>query len=937
MNDYTLESYIESYLTHLEKDLGYSSHSIRNSQVHLNNFKNWAKYRGLYLANQVTTKDLLDYQSYTYHYQKKNQEALSNLTQRQRISKIKLFFSWLNRNNYILYNPGSKLKLAKKISPLPKYILTAYEVEKVMSQVDIKTQRGIRDRAILETLYSTGIRRAELTGLSVNDIDFSRGTLMVRQGKGRKDRLIPIGERALHWIGKYLSDVRRYWKTKKHKDTLFISNKGVGMKAICLGHLVRSYIKKADIGKMGSCHLFRHTMASLMLENGASIRYVQEMLGHARMDTTELYTHISISKLKDVHKETHPASYTIIPLAVPEKPSNNLESINQYVNEFLDFLKTKKGYTDTTLELIKRLINLFLNHSNIDSIHNISSDHYFLYENHVYNLRTKDENLLDSKTRYRRLYFVNQFFKYLFGKDYINFEINVELEKPHYHKKTHTLFTVEEIESLIDSIDLSDYIGIRDRAIFELFYSTGITRKELINLTLSDIDLDSNMVNIRRSRVIPITDRALFWIKEYLKNSRDQFFKSESSYLFLTQKSAQSSIDILIVLTKKYLKKAGLSKELTCHIFRESFKSFMSNNGADKTFINILFGKEKSSRLDKLKADLSQYHPGKMKIDLPEKQEETNELKKYLEEHLEWMRINNSSKATMRNRKSYVNMFISWCLDKEIEDLKELDKELLLKYQRDIYDESSDRQEKPLSLASKRYMLSHLVSFFSYLVEMNVLLYNPGADIELPKKSKSLPSNILTREEVKSILSQVDLTTVSGIRDKAILETLSSTGIRRKELASLRVCDINFDEASLSVRGGKGEKDRLIPIGEAALYCILKYINEARPVLLKGTKSESLFLTPWGTKISDGSIGTIVKEYLEKAGITKKGSSILFRHTLATTMLDNGADIRYIQQMLGHKRLETTQVYTHVSIGKLKEVHEKTHPARLKKNSDNKN
>src|SRR5271169_3039240 len=301
MNDYTLESYIESYLTHLEKDLGYSSHSIRNSQVHLNNFKNWAKYRGLYLANQVTTKDLLDYQSYTYHYQKKNQEALSNLTQRQRISKVKLFFSWLNRNNYILYNPGSKLKLAKKISPLPKYILTAYEVEKVMSQVDIKTQKGIRDR------------------------------------------LIPIGERALHWIGKYLSDVRRYWKTKKHKDTLFISNKGVGMKAICLGHLVRSYIKKADIGKLGSCHLFRHTMASLMLENGASIRHVQEMLGHARMDTTELYTHISISKLKDVHKETHPASYTIIPLAVPEKPSNNLESINQYVNEFLAHLKTKKG------------------------------------------------------------------------------------------------------------------------------------------------------------------------------------------------------------------------------------------------------------------------------------------------------------------------------------------------------------------------------------------------------------------------------------------------------------------------------------------------------------------------------------------------------------------------------------------------------------------
>jgi integrase/recombinase XerD len=313
--------------------------------------------------------------------------------------------------------------------------------------------------------------------------------------------------------------------------------------------------------------------------------------------------------------------------------------------------------------------------------------------------------------------------------------------------------------------------------------------------------------------------------------------------------------------------------------------------------------------------------------------EEKNLLMKYLVDYLEWMKIHNFSKKTLENRKSYVKKFIRYCESRGIEEPQDVTKDFLSRYQRHIYHESSEKTGEPLSTAEKHYRISHVISFFSYLVKMNHILYNPGADIELPKTPRSLPSNVLTEDEAKAILNQADINTPSGVRDRAILETFYSTGIRRKELSYVRLCDIDFEERSLMIRAGKCQKDRLIPIGERALDWITRYITSVRPLFLKDTKSEYVFLTPWGTRFGENALGMMVKGYVEKAGIKKSGSSILFRHTMATLMLENGADIRYIQQMLGHKRLETTQIYTHISIGKLKEVHDKTHPAKLKTKS----
>lgn len=152
----------------------------------------------------------------------------------------------------------------------------------------------------------SGIRRLELIHLKLYDIDTERGTIMIRQGKGKKDRMLPIGVRALAWIVKYRDDVRPELACGADDATLFLTTLGEAFAPNRMTQMVREYIDAADTGKRGSCHLFRHTMATLMLENGADIRFIQAMLGHAELSTTQIYTQVSVRKLKAIHTATHP-------------------------------------------------------------------------------------------------------------------------------------------------------------------------------------------------------------------------------------------------------------------------------------------------------------------------------------------------------------------------------------------------------------------------------------------------------------------------------------------------------------------------------------------------------------------------------------------------------------------------------------------------------
>lgn len=189
----------------------------------------------------------------------------------------------------------------------PRHSLTESEAEAVLDQIDVETIFGLRDRAMFETLYSTGIRRREMGRLELADVDRERGTVFVRCGKGRKDRVVPIHGRALGWIDQYVANARPRLLGGCSTRLLFVTRTGRSLHPNQLSMLVRRYVERAGITKPGGCHLFRHSAATLMLHGGADVRFIQAMLGHSSLNTTEIYTHVSIDKLREVHAQTHPA------------------------------------------------------------------------------------------------------------------------------------------------------------------------------------------------------------------------------------------------------------------------------------------------------------------------------------------------------------------------------------------------------------------------------------------------------------------------------------------------------------------------------------------------------------------------------------------------------------------------------------------------------
>jgi len=287
---------------------GYSEQTIRNREQSLGYFMKWCDDRSLTRPSEITKPILERYQRFLYHYRRADTgRPLSFRSQHSRLVPIRALFKWLARNNHILYNPASELELPKLEHRLPRHVLTASEAEAVINQPDISDTLGLRDRAILETLYSTGMRRMEVVGLDLYSLDVERGTVMIRQGKGRKDRMVPIGDRAVAWIEKYLREARVELVVEPDCGALFLTNEGESFTPNRMTQLVRNYVKAAEIPKSGSCHLFRHTMATVLLEAGADIRHIQEMLGHVKLETTQIYTQVSIRKLKEIHTAMHPA------------------------------------------------------------------------------------------------------------------------------------------------------------------------------------------------------------------------------------------------------------------------------------------------------------------------------------------------------------------------------------------------------------------------------------------------------------------------------------------------------------------------------------------------------------------------------------------------------------------------------------------------------
>jgi integrase/recombinase XerD len=297
----------------------YSEYTIRNRQVHIGFFIAWLKLRDISAPCQITRQLLEDYQRHLFQYRKRNGDPLSFRSQHAYIIPLRMWFRWMTRENRIPHNPASELELPRLGRSLPKNILSAREIERVLRLCNLATMSGLRDRAIMEVLYSTGIRRMELIGLKLFDLCLDRGLILVREGKGKKDRYVPIGKRAIGWLERYLSECRLRDNVDPDNMTVFLTVQGQSFSRDHLSYTIRMRIEAAKLGKTGSCHLFRHSMATLMHEGGADIRYIQQMLGHEDIKSTQIYTHVALRGLQEVHAATHPAEATYYRASRPRK------------------------------------------------------------------------------------------------------------------------------------------------------------------------------------------------------------------------------------------------------------------------------------------------------------------------------------------------------------------------------------------------------------------------------------------------------------------------------------------------------------------------------------------------------------------------------------------------------------------------------------------
>ncbi len=227
------------------------------------------------------------------------------------------------------------------------------------------------------------------------------------------------------------------------------------------------------------------------------------------------------------------------------------------------------------------------------------------------------------------------------------------------------------------------------------------------------------------------------------------------------------------------------------------------------------------------------------------------------------------------------------------------------------------------SRSTARY-LSSLKSFFKFLCEENYLKDNPAEILESPKLWRKLP-NIISLDEVEALLACPDPKTLFGIRDKAMLEVLYATGLRVSELISLKSSDVDLQVGFLRSMG-KGSKERVVPLGAVAQSAVQDYIDIARRVLLKGNTAHELFITRRGSKMTRQGFWKILRAYALKANIRTNVSPHTLRHAFATHLLERGADLRSVQEMLGHADISTTQIYTHILQDRMRQVHDKFHP-----------
>ncbi len=280
---------------------------------------------------------------------------------------------------------------------------------------------------------------------------------------------------------------------------------------------------------------------------------------------------------------------------------------------------------------------------------------------------------------------------------------------------------------------------------------------------------------------------------------------------------------------------------------------------------------------------------------------------------------------TIKRYLYFLNRFFAWIEAQGVFELGRVTKDLVQDYQAHLYEIMNSRGE-PNSVFHQNNALKAIKSVFHFLVQSNYLTSDPTRDVSYAKTPKRLPRSILTSQEAKQVVHAPNTSTATGYRDRTMMEVFYSTGMRRSELINLMVSDVDYRGGLIRINSGKGNKDRVVPVGKIACRYLENYITGVRPLLIRNPAENHLFLTVNGTRMSKNRVWQLVKVYSRKTKIAKNITPHTFRHTCATLMLRNKANIRHIQELLGHSSLEATQVYAAVTITDLKDVHSRCHP-----------
>lgn len=301
-------------------------------------------------------------------------------------------------------------------------------------------------------------------------------------------------------------------------------------------------------------------------------------------------------------------------------------------------------------------------------------------------------------------------------------------------------------------------------------------------------------------------------------------------------------------------------------------------------------------------------------------------MQKIFDRYIQYLEAErNASPYTIRNYQSDLAEFFKFLIEKGLTQFGEVDRHVLRGY-------LSHLAEKGIAKNSIARKLSAIRSFFRYLAREEIIPKNPIEQVSSLKLDKRLPS-FLTQEEMEKLLGAPDISTPLGQRDRALLELLYASGLRVSELTGLTPEQIDLDSNEIRVMG-KGSKERMVLMGEPAAAALKSYLKEGRPRLTAKKKSPALFLDRYGQKLTERSVQRRLQQYAKKAGIGKRVHPHLLRHTFATHMLDGGADLRVVQELLGHARLTSTQIYTHVTKGQARKVYLAAHPLAREKRDE---